>query len=156
MLSDRIVMNRINILTGFLVALLTAGFPAYAAEEDGTKARTDTELESDGFEVSGEETCVLLRRIDRTDVIDDYNILFYMRGPDIYHVRLPNRCPGLRAADRLMYSMSLNVLCDLDIIQPRRHLRRGFPPGPARVLGRFAVLPQEEVKIHKNKEVEVA
>jgi len=148
-------MKRINTLAGFLAALLTTGFPAFAAEQGGTEVVTDTELETGGLEASGEETCVLLRRIDRTDVIDDYNILFYMRGPDIYHVRLPNRCPGLRAADSFMYSTSLNVLCDLDVIRPLRNFGGGFTPGPACGMGRFTPITKEEVKLLKNKDVKV-
>ena len=46
---------------------------------------------------------------------------FICAARDIYHVRLPNRCPGLRIADSFMYSTSLSVLCDLDIIRPLRN-----------------------------------
>jgi hypothetical protein len=148
-------MKRINTLAGFLAALLTTGFPAFAAENDGIETSTETELETDGSGSSGEKTCVLLRSIDRTDVIDDYNILFYMRGPDIFHVRLPHRCPGLRAADSFMYSTSLNVLCDLDIIRPLRNFGGGFTPGPACGMGRFTPITKEEVKFLKNKDVKV-
>jgi hypothetical protein len=102
-----------------------------------------------------EKTCVPLRSIDRTDVIDDYNILFYMRGPDIYHVRLPHRCPGLRIADSFMYSTSLTVLCDLDIIRPLRNIGGGFSPGVGCGMGRFIPITKEEVALLKNRDVAI-
>ncbi len=163
-------MIRTQTLAGTFAALLMAGYPTsiLIAEEVGAEvvdSAADVEIVDDaelgaGLDVELEDivvekTCVMLRSIDRTDVIDDYNILFYMRGPDIYHVRLPNRCPGLRIADSFMYSTSLNVLCDLDIIRPLRNFGGGFRPGVGCGMGRFRLITKEEVAILKNKDIEV-
>jgi hypothetical protein len=110
-------------------------------------------IDSGFSDAVSDKTCVPLRSIDHTDVIDDYNILFYMRGPDIYHVRLPNRCPGLRIADSFMYSTSLSVLCDLDIIRPLRNFGGSFSPGAGCGMGRFAPISKEEVVLLKNRDV---
>ena len=57
------------------------------------------------------ERCVDLRSIDRTDVVDDYNILFYMRNGDVYVNHLPRRCPGLRRERTFSYRTTLSRLC---------------------------------------------
>ena len=38
------------------------------------------------------QQCISLTQLDRTDIIDDRNILFYMRGNEIYLNQLPHRC----------------------------------------------------------------
>lgn len=133
--------------------MLTACCPASALAEDGDASAAEAVIGT--AELATEKTCVLLRNIDRTDVIDDYNILFYMRGSDIYHVRLPNRCAGLRIADSFMYSTSLSVLCELDVIRPLRHFGGRFTPTGACGLGRFRPIMKDEIDMLKNKEVEV-
>ncbi|WP_405233258.1 hypothetical protein [Lentisalinibacter salinarum] len=41
------------------------------------------------------EQCLSLIRIERSEVVDDRNILFHMRNGDIYRNQLPYRCSGL-------------------------------------------------------------
>jgi hypothetical protein len=165
-------MNRTSALIGWCAAIIVACWPVSASMADdsgapgngsvaaGSVAAESTESAGSGIDTSlpaaaADKNCVMLRNIDRTDVVDDYNILFYMRGPDIYHVRLPHRCPGLRMADSFMYSTSLNVLCDLDIIRPLRNFGGSFRPSGACGLGRFTPITKEEVALLKNKDVEV-
>jgi hypothetical protein len=62
------------------------------------------------------EQCIRMTSIDHTRVVDESNILFYMKGGEIYLNRLPHRCPGLRSRDPFMYRTSLNQLCNVDII----------------------------------------
>ncbi len=97
--------------------------------------------------------CVSLLRIDRTDIIDDSNILFYMTDGTIYRNQLPHRCPGLRRADSFMYRTSLNQLCDLDIITVLNSLGFGFMRGPSCGLGSFQPVTEDEVAVLKAGEV---
>jgi hypothetical protein len=124
-----------------------------SAVETAIPAGEEVDAGAEGSDA--EKKCVLLRSIDRTDVIDDYNILFYMRGPDIYHVHMPYRCPGLRSADSFMYRTSLNVLCDLDVIRPLRNFGGGFTPGAACGMGRFVPITKEEIAILKNRDIKI-
>jgi len=60
--------------------------------------------------------CVSLSQVDRTEVIDDTTILFYMRGNEIYRNVLPHRCPGLRRDEAFMYRVTTSQLCNVDVI----------------------------------------
>jgi len=86
---------------------------------------------------SDAEQCISLIRIDRTEVVDDRNILFYMKGGDIYRNELPHRCPGLKFEESFMYRTSLNQLCNVDIITVLDNIGFGFSPGASCGLGMF-------------------
>jgi hypothetical protein len=90
------------------------------------------------------ERCVALNRVSNTEVIDDQNILFHMRGGDIFVNRLPYRCPGLRRDRVIMYRTSAQQLCDLDVITVLDNTGFGFTPGPSCGLGRFYPVSKEE------------
>lgn len=90
------------------------------------------------------ERCVALSRISNTEVVDDQNILFHMRGGDIFVNRLPYRCPGLRRDRIIMYRTSVQQLCDLDVITVLDNTGFGFTPGPSCGLGRFYPVSREE------------
>ncbi len=57
------------------------------------------QAEDDAEVFSEPKDCISLTQLDRTDIIDDRNILFYMRGKEVYLNQLPHRCPGLRMSD---------------------------------------------------------
>ncbi len=62
--------------------------------------------------IDGDTTnCVSLRTVRRTTIVDDRNVLFYMRGGDVYHNILPRACNGLAREDRFSYKTSLGRLC---------------------------------------------
>ena len=109
-------------VTAFTVMLSMASL---ASDED------DDQLEDRG------KRCISLARIDRTHVLDDYNILFYMRGKKVYINKLPHKCHGLRRADSFMYKTSLSQLCDLDIITALDNIGFGFSRGASCGLGTF-------------------
>lgn len=90
--------------------------------------------------------CISLARIDRTHVLDDNNILFYMRGKKVYINKLPHKCHGLRRADSFMYKTSLSQLCDLDIITVLDNIGFGFSRGPSCGLGTFYPIDIERAK----------
>ena len=41
------------------------------------------------------ERCIQLIRLDSIDILNDRQILFKMRGGDLYLNEMPRRCPGL-------------------------------------------------------------
>ncbi len=92
------------------------------------------------------EQCISLIRIDHTDVIDNQNILFYMKGKDIYRNHLPYPCSGLGGInDGFMYRTSLNQLCNVDIITVLDNLGFGFSPRNSCGLGLFYPITKDDV-----------
>ncbi|MDT8319592.1 MAG: DUF6491 family protein [Xanthomonadales bacterium] len=134
-------MNARNML--ILIASSLLAVPAAAEEK---KMNSDLEF------VSGPpEQCVSLIRIDRTEVLDDQNILFHMRGDDIYLNHLPHRCPNLGFEESFMYRTSLNQLCNVDIITVLNDIGFGFSPGPSCGLGLFYPVSEEDVSRMREK-----
>lgn len=126
-------------------ALLGLGLAGAAVAED-KKENPDLEF------VSGPpEQCISLSRIDRTEVIDDYNVLFHMKGRDVYRNVLPHRCPGLGFRESFMYRTSLNQLCNVDIITVLDNIGFGFSPGASCGLGLFYPVTEDDVKGLKEK-----
>ena len=127
-----------------LIATLAVGLaaPVFAGEDDN---KAIDELLSDA------EHCISLRRIDRTDVVDDSNILFYMKGGDVYLNRLPHRCPGLRWEKAFMYRTSMSQLCNVDIITVLDNMGFGFSPGVSCGLGPFYPISEETAKALKSE-----
>jgi hypothetical protein len=71
-----------------------------------------------GQEAGAEQTCLYMGDVRRTAILDDNNILFYMRNGTIYQNHLRNTCFMLRSANRFTYgSTSLRRLCVGDLIQ---------------------------------------
>lgn len=95
------------------------------------------------------ERCVDVRSIDRTDVVDDYNILFYMRNGDIYVNHLPRRCPGLRRERTFSYRTTMSRLCNVDLITVLDRMGSGFQPGVSCGLGLFYPITSEEAQALK-------
>ncbi len=122
----------------FCLLCLIGAAAAVADKQDDTAGALDELLEG--------EHCVSLARIDRTDVVDDRNILFYMKGGTIYVNRLPHRCPGLRWEKAFMYRTSQSQLCDLDIITVLDNMGFGFRPGVSCGLGMFFPISAETAR----------
>ena len=125
-----------------LIVTVTGFVSATVFAEEDEKKPID-ELLSDA------EHCISLSRIDRTDVVDDSNILFYMKGGDVYLNRLPHRCPGLRWEKAFMYRTSLSQLCNVDIITVLDNMGFGFSPGVSCGLGPFYPISEETAKALK-------
>ena len=99
---------------------------------------------ADDLDQLGDERCVTLSSISRTDVVDDQSVLFYMRDRTIYENQLPRRCPGLRSNRTFMYKTSLPQLCDLDMITVLYNQGFGFSQGATCSLGRFHPISDDE------------
>ena len=101
------------------------------------------QAEDDAEVFSEPQDCISLTRLDRTDIIDDRNILFYMRGKEVYLNQLPHRCSGLRMSDGFSYRRTINRLCKIDMIRPLP--RGGMGGGIACGLGTFRLVTEDEI-----------
>jgi hypothetical protein len=98
------------------------------------------------------ERCIDLRRVRRTEIVDDRNILFYMNGDIVYHNILPRRCNGLAREDRFSYKTSIGRLCDLDTIAVLYNDVRGLREGNRCGLGLFHKITKEDAEAFKEAE----
>ena len=120
-----------------LLCLATAG-QIRAAEDDALlRAMEDTDAA---------ERCISLSRIDNTRILDNSNILFYMRRDKIYLNNLPHRCPGLKSAGTYMYRSSIDRLCNVDFITVLHSSGGGYSPGAGCGLGLFFPIEEELAK----------
>jgi len=92
------------------------------------------------------QDCLRLISVDRTEVVDNRNILFFMRDGTVYNNHLPNDCPSLATEDRFMYRTSMNMLCDLDTVTVLRDIGFGMGNGPSCGLGKFHPVSPEAAK----------
>ena len=92
------------------------------------------------------QDCLAVATIDRTKVIDDQTILFYMRGKKVYRNYLPRNCPNLASEDRFMYETHSSRLCSVDTITVLEQWGAGFQRGFTCKLGEFQPLSAEEAQ----------
>ena len=86
---------------------------------------------SSGQQGATEQTCVYMGDVRRTAILDDNNILFYLRNGTIYQNHLRSTCFMLRSANRFTYgSSALRRLCVGDLIQVLPDSSFGGPPFP--------------------------
>jgi hypothetical protein len=120
-------------LTALLPLLAAASAFGQDGEEEGAFDRTP-------------EDCIIVSRIDQTDAIDDQNIIFRMRGDDVYRNTLPSKCPGLARENRIAYETRSSRLCKVDTITVLEDFGVGFRPGFTCRLGPFVPLSAAEVE----------
>lgn len=85
-------------------------------------------------EEEGPRNCLTTRRITKTIVVNDLNILFLVSGKTAYLNILPKQCKGLSRYRRFSYRTTAGSLCNLDTIQI---IRGSSYPGRSCVLGSF-------------------
>lgn len=128
-------------ITFFLIVLAAAAFlrPANAQDDDAA----DVEI--------GDESrnCIDLRSVRRTEVVDDRNILFHMRGSTVYHNILPRQCGGLAREDRFSYETTMGRLCSQDMIRVLYMDPFGLRDGNHCQLGVFHKISREDAKAFK-------
>ena len=100
--------------------------------------------QDDGDVDEGGERCIDTRRISTTRIVDKQNILFYMRGGDIYHNELPRECMGLRSGKTISYRTSLSRLCSNELITMLENFGTGMSRGPSCAIGKFRPVTKEE------------
>jgi len=81
--------------------------------------------------------CVALMTVDRTDVVDNQNILFYMRNGDIYLNRLAHPVDGLDRNRPFLHQTSTGQICRGDIITVLEDWGFGFTAGASSTFGSF-------------------
>lgn len=91
-------------------------------------------------------TCLNLRMIRRTKVVDDRSVLFYTRSGDVYHNVLGNACSGLAREGRFSYQSRIGSLCRMDSINVLRSGGWGMQQGVGCSLGRFHKISDENAK----------
>jgi hypothetical protein len=94
-------------------------------------------------------TCLGLPRIDRTEIVGDRTIVFYMKDRTIYKNELPQSCPALRSNQPFMYRVAMNQLCQMDTITVLERWGFGFTPGMSCPLGRFSAIDEAAVEALK-------
>ena len=97
------------------------------------------------------ERCVALNRLRSTEVLNDRNILFHMRGKTVYRNVLPRRCPSLQNNRSFSYRTSMNRLCDNDLITVLMDAGLSQMPGPTCTLGKFYPVTEAEVEALRNE-----
>ena len=76
-------------------------------------------------------------RIDCTEVVDTRNILFYLKDRAIYQNALPHACATLADDKASVYRVTMNQICDSDMITVLEHWAFGFTPTETCILGDF-------------------
>ena len=99
------------------------------------------------------ERCISTSRIDRTHVLDDKQVLFYMRGRDIYLNQLPRGCSGLARQGAFSYESRTSQLCNLDTITVLDTVGGGFMRGATCGLGTFIPIDEETAELLRNPEL---
>lgn len=90
------------------------------------------------------DRCVTLAGVRRTEVLDEQNVLFYLRNGDIYRNWLPRRCAGLNSRSAFSYETTAGRLCRGEMIVVVDPGVLGAIPGPRCALGGF--YPQSELE----------
>jgi len=127
--------RRLTTLTSLFCTLSLAALAPTLAEE-----------EVDDTVADSSKSCIDTRRISQTHVADAENILFYMRGGDIYVNRLPRKCMSLAREKKFSYRTSNSRLCDLDTIRVLYNMGGGLTQGAGCGLGKFYAITEEEAK----------
>lgn len=91
-------------------------------------------------------SCLSLSRVDRTRVLDDQTILFFLRGKAVYRNYLPQRCPGLAQNDRFSYESTGGRLCSVDTVTVLEQWAGRLESGFTCRLGEFHPISPEEIE----------
>lgn len=94
-------------------------------------------------------SCLYLPMIDRTEVVDTRNILFYMKDRTVYRNELPHACATLDQTKPFLYRVGMNQICDLDRITVLNQWGVGFTPGETCGLGKFNVVEDADIEALK-------
>jgi hypothetical protein len=83
------------------------------------------------------KSCVNLRSIRSTNVVDNQTIDFKVDGGKTLRNVLPYSCPSLKMQDAFSYRTSLNQLCSVDVIRVLNNYGGQLSEGAACGLGKF-------------------
>jgi hypothetical protein len=91
--------------------------------------------------------CVGLTSIDRTEVIDDRTIAFYLRGGRVYLNHLDRACRNLDRDQPFSYRTSTGQLCAIDVIRVIEDFGPGANFGDTCALGPFVPSDEETIEV---------
>ena len=90
---------------------------AFGVATSATAGDDKSANEVAGYEKTGEEVnCLRLSMVRDSDPVDDYMILFEVRGGAMYVNELNGRCAGLEREKRFSYRTSQAQICEGDVI----------------------------------------
>jgi len=110
-------MKNTILCSALLIGLLVGS--SSAADEDKKKSKAEQRLakiEAKYQPTGKNKSCVSLRFLRESNIVDDMTIFFRGPGKKAYINRLPRRCPRLSYEQRFAYSVSTGQLCKSDII----------------------------------------
>ena len=90
------------------------------------------------------ERCINVSRIKETHIVDDNNVLFYMRGNEVYLNELRWACRGLKRERQFSYSVRANRLCGTDTITVLQGFGSSLSPSNSCGLGQFVPISEVE------------
>ena len=125
-----------------VVLALTFALPS-AAQEAADAPEADTKDDN-------VRECIQVRRIRRTEVLDDRTIAFRLQGSPVYLNILAKECPGLARQNRFTYRTTVSALCRMDSIAVLFDDGvGGMRTGPGCALGPFHLISREDLKALK-------
>ena len=92
------------------------------------------------------QNCLILQLVDKTDVVDDQNILFTLRNDKVFRNTLPRKCPNLEREGRFMYETTTGRLCSIDTITVLEQIGVNLSRGFTCRLGEFVPLSPAEAE----------
>jgi hypothetical protein len=119
-----------------------------AAGETPAANGAAADAHADDFDRTPQD-CITPSNIRETVAVDDSTILFYMRGggKPTYRSSLPHTCPNLARENRFSYKVTMNRLCNSDLITVLEQYGGGLRDGFTCRLGSFYPLPYEEAEL---------
>ena len=136
-------MNRRLTTTAAVACLFFGAAQAQAQDDDDEIYAPDESVAS--------ERCISLSRLRNTEVVNERNILFHMRGNKTYRNVLPRRCPSLRDNRSFSYRANMNRLCDNDLVTVLMDGGVGQMRGPSCGLGKFYLISEVEADALRNE-----
>ncbi len=117
----------------FSVIICLISFSVYGVEDDDELT-----------DMSEPKKCLSLHAINTMKVIDENNILFYVRGQKLYQNTLPRKCSGLRPGSVISYEVYMGRLCSNDLISVMDKFGDRFSPSNKCSIGKFEQIPYFE------------
>jgi hypothetical protein len=119
-----------------------------AAAADTPAANGAADAHADDFDRTPQD-CITPSNIRETVAVDDSTILFYMRGggKPTYRSALSHACPNLGRENRFSYKVTMNRLCNSDLITVLEQYGAGLRDGFTCRLGSFYPIPYEEAEL---------
>lgn len=113
--SKKIITKGLTLVLG--AAVLFAFQPASVTKADEGAPDFSKFEKLKTYEATGvKKSCVRLRNIRSTTILDDSTILFKMRGKKSYVNKMNRKCSGLKRNDAFSYKVSTSQLCRVDLI----------------------------------------